>query len=86
MAYTDLETPSRLLALAQQRQDEQIMAQEILAIALGLCTFNDQLRGKCVRIWTDNVGAECERRRTNQKPCGASTLKQKLNKEVRTKA
>ena len=48
-----------LLDLCLQRQNEQIMAQEILAIALGLCTFKDKFAGRCVRIWTDNAGSEC---------------------------
>ena len=57
--YTDLATPQQLLDLFGQRDDAQIMGQELLAIALGLCTFLKKLRGRCVRVWTDNKGGEC---------------------------
>ena len=40
------------------RRDEQIMGQELLAIAVGLSTFAEQLAGRSVRIWTDNAGGE----------------------------
>ena len=35
------------------------MGQELLAIAVGLCTFLPKLKGRCVRVWTDNKGGEC---------------------------
>ena len=57
--YTDLETPPALLALFAPRRDAQIMGQELLAIALGLCSFGKHLKHKCVRVWTDNKGGEC---------------------------
>ena len=57
--YTDLETPEELLKLFEAREDAQIMGQELLAIAVGLCTFMESLRGRCVRVWTDNKGGEC---------------------------
>jgi hypothetical protein len=57
--YTDVATPPELLSLFKQREDSQIMGQELLAIALGLSTFVDRLRGRCVRVWCDNKGGEC---------------------------
>ena len=57
--YTDLATPPELLALFKPREDAQIMGQEFLAIALGLCTFLPKLRNRCVRVWCDNRGGEC---------------------------
>ena len=40
------------------RKDAQIMGLEILAVVFGLCAFLQQLRGKLVRIYVDNVGGE----------------------------
>ena len=40
------------------RADNQIMALEILGVALGLSTFVDMLRGRVVRCWVDNAGGE----------------------------
>ena len=40
------------------RKDNQIMALELLAISLGLCTFQQQLRGRKVVIHCDNKGSE----------------------------
>ena len=57
--FTDLATPEQLLNLFSQRKDAPIMGQELLAIALGLCTFLSRLRNRCVRVWTDNKGGEC---------------------------
>ena len=57
--YTDLATPPELLALFDARADAQIMGQELLAVALGLCTVAHKLRGRCARVWTDNKGGEC---------------------------
>ena len=34
------------------------MGLELLAIALGLCTFSEQLRGRRVLVWSDNTGSE----------------------------
>jgi hypothetical protein len=57
--YTDLATPKAMLDLFDRRNDAQIMGQELLAIALGLCTFASRLKHRCVRVWTDNKGGEC---------------------------
>ena len=49
---------SALMGTLVQREDEQIMGQELLAILLGLCTFKPFLKDKLVRVWTDNTGGE----------------------------
>ena len=56
--YTDLEPSQELWDTLRDRRDKQIMAWEMLAIALGTSTFAEQLKGKLVRVWCDNVGAE----------------------------
>ena len=40
------------------RDDNQIMGLELLAILVGLETFTHKLKGASVRIWTDNAGGE----------------------------
>ena len=40
------------------RRDSQIMGLETVAIVIGLFTFERELKGKCVRVWCDNVGGE----------------------------
>ena len=47
----------------QQREDAQIMGLEILAIAVGLATFANELRGRRVVVWSDNTGAESASRK-----------------------
>ena len=39
--------------------DKQIMGLEILAILIAMHSFGNRLSGKVVRVWSDNVGAEC---------------------------
>ena len=56
--YTDWAPPSEVLATFHNRNDNQIMGLEILAVVLGLCTFRDKLSGHLVRVWEDNAGAE----------------------------
>ena len=59
--YTDCKTQKAMMDMLEHRNDEQIMAQELLAIALGLCSFIHFFKGSCVRVWSDNTGSECER-------------------------
>ena len=40
------------------RSDQQIMGLELLAISLGLCTFEHLLRGRNVVVHCDNTGSE----------------------------
>ena len=56
--YTDWEPPTELLQLFVYRDDNQIMGLELLSIALGLSTFRDQISGRNIRVWSDNVGCE----------------------------
>ena len=58
ITYTDVEPSCELLHSFKQRNDKQIMGLEVLSVALGLCSFGDTLRGKHVRIYSDNTGAE----------------------------
>ena len=56
--YTDLATPEKLIKALVPRRDAQIMAQEIMAVYLGLKTFAKQIEGKCVHVWIDNTSSE----------------------------
>jgi hypothetical protein len=56
--YTDWEPDEEIVAIFEQRKDAQIMGLELLAIAVGLCTFADALRGRSVGLFCDNVGGE----------------------------
>ena len=56
--YTDWPPPQAVLDALVKRQDEQIMAQELIAIVVGLFIFLSEIRGRSVRIWTDNMGGE----------------------------
>jgi hypothetical protein len=56
--YVDREPTVEELALLDSREDLQIMGLELLAIALGLATFVDELTNRDVVVWSDNVGAE----------------------------
>ena len=56
--YTDWAPDTEFLDMFHQRRDKQIMGLEMIAIALGLCVFESELRNKHVMLYTDNVGAE----------------------------
>ena len=56
--WTDAPPDDGLLTDLAPRSDSQIMALELLAIALGLATFGERLANRRVVIWSDNVGAE----------------------------
>jgi hypothetical protein len=56
--YTSWAPSEKLRATLSERRDKQIMAWELLAIALGISTFREKLVGRRVRIWCDNVGGE----------------------------
>ena len=56
--YTDWAPAETVLDTFVNRNDDQIMGKELLAIAVGLSTFAQQLAGRSVRVWTDNVGCE----------------------------
>ena len=56
--YSDLEPAASVLQFFVSRRDSQIMGLELLAIALGLSTFEELLAGRRICIWSDNVGSE----------------------------
>ena len=58
-AYTcDMEPPEDILNSWKARKDNQIMGLEILSIALGFCTYANDIAGRDVIIYSDNTGAE----------------------------
>ena len=61
--YTDGKPSDRIMAGFQNRKDAQICGLEMLAIALGLSSFSDELRGRNVAVYSDNKGAEAATRR-----------------------
>ena len=58
ISYTDWEPPERLMQFFKKRKDNQIQSLELLALALGLCTFTRQCKGRKVQLYSDNTGAE----------------------------
>jgi len=56
--FTRMDVEKRLMHKFEDRKDNQIMGLEILAIILGIETFKEKMRGKLLRIWTDNSGGE----------------------------
>ena len=47
-----------VLARFRSRRDNQIMGLELLAISLGMCTFEWLLKDKKVVVHSDNTGSE----------------------------
>lgn len=56
--YTSMTTPGILMRRFRHRRDKQILGLELLAISLGLGTFQWLLEGRRVVIHCDNSGAE----------------------------
>lgn len=61
--FTHMTPPESVLAQFQSRKDAQIVGLELLAISLGLCTFEARLSNRCVVVHPDNTGSECSVRR-----------------------
>ena len=61
--YTDGKPAQRLVDSLKPRKDSQIMAWESVAIALGLSTFQNELAGRSVVLYSDNAGAESATRK-----------------------
>ena len=61
--YTDGAPAEYLMKEFQGRSDNQIMTLEILAIALGLSTFANEICGRNVVVFSDNTGAEAASRK-----------------------
>ena len=56
--WTHMEVPAEVLRQFQQRRDSQIMGLELLAISLGMSSFEDRLKRRAVVIHCDNSGSE----------------------------
>ena len=56
--YTDFAPTAELTAMFRCRKDNQIMGLELLSISLGLCTFENLIRGRKVIVHSDNTGSE----------------------------
>ena len=61
--YSDGEPSSRIMKSFAARKDAQICGLEMLAIALGLSVFAEELRGRKAIIFFDNIGAEAATRK-----------------------
>ena len=58
MYYTDWAPPEEVLKQFSDRGDNQIMGSEIVAAVVGIATFARLCSGRCLRVWSDNTGAE----------------------------
>ena len=58
LLFTDCEPPSAIVDAFYSREDKQIMGLELLSIALGLSTFQEECKGRRVVVYSDNKGAE----------------------------
>ena len=56
--FCDMEPSQQILQSFERRSDNQIMALEMLSIALGISSFSDILKGRRIVIWSDNTGAQ----------------------------
>ena len=56
--YFDGAPSDHIMQQFVKRNDNQITSLEILAIMVALSTFADELRGRCVVLYSDNKGAE----------------------------
>ena len=56
--YTHMAPSSELMGMFRRRRDNQIMGLELLSISLGLCTFENLIRGRNVIVHSDNTGSE----------------------------
>ena len=58
-----MEPSTSTLACFRSRRDNQIISLVLLSIALELSTFSMILKGRRVRIWSDNNGSEASLRK-----------------------
>ena len=58
LLFCDYAPPAELMQRFRARKDGQIAGLELLAVALGLCTWPDRLRKRNVVIFSDNTIAE----------------------------
>ena len=66
-SYTDSKPSEALMNRLNDRCDNQIMALETMAIALGLSTFEEELEQRSVIVYSDNKGAEAATRKGTAK-------------------
>ena len=59
--WTHMPVPTSVLSSFKNRRDNQIMGLELLAISLGMCTFQWLLAGRSVVVHCDNTGSEVSR-------------------------
>jgi len=65
--YTDGPPGAVHMSQIKKRGDGDIMSLELMAIAVGLATFADELRGRQVWIFEDNTGAEATTQKGSSK-------------------
>ena len=53
--------PTEMIRHFRARRDNQIMGLELLAISLGMCSFEHLLTGRAVVVHCDNTGSEVRR-------------------------
>ena len=58
--YVHMEPSEEIMSSFRRRKDNQIMALELLAISVGLCSFENDLRDRRIVVHCDNTGSEVE--------------------------
>ena len=61
--FTHMAPSTGAVELFRRRRDNQIMGLELLAISLGLCSFEGLIRGSRLVVHSDNTGSEVSFRR-----------------------
>ena len=56
--WAHMAPPEKVMHQFKCRKDNQIMALELLAIAMAICTFEKEFHGANVVIYCDNTGSE----------------------------
>ncbi|CAK0791693.1 unnamed protein product, partial [Prorocentrum cordatum] len=56
--FTEYAPDAALMRNFKRRRDGQIMGLEVLAVALGLSSFEERLAGRALEVFSDNSGAE----------------------------
>ena len=72
--WTHMPPPQQVMSRFRARDDNQIMGLELLAISLGLSTFERRLRGRKVFIHSDNSGSEVTNLDTLWRDCRHDNL------------
>ena len=72
--YTDGKPADQIVDRFTKRADNQITTLEILAISVGLSSFDDLLLGRKVIVFSDNTGAEATVRKGSSRAWDQSKL------------